>query len=187
MKRKLLSFLLSCVLIAAMGITAHGAEIENADTGAFSDSAIVAADYPEVGSELEAVGALPTSYSSVSLGYVTPVRRQQYNTCWAYSSAATLETALLKQNYPAAHLSTMHMNYWGCTQSSGTGWQRNYAAAGYPYIAMGYLTSFGSLLDSEFDESKSLEDYNLLGDSVQHRHQRHPDSIDCPGETRPSF
>lgn len=159
MIRKTISLLLAALVFGTAAIPAAAAEIDTSATGAQTDAAIVAADYAEVGGTLEAPIELPTAYSSVNEGFTTPVRVQQYNTCWAYSSTATLESLLLKNMLSSFHLSTMHMNYWGCTRDDGTGWQRTYSAAGYPYIALGYLTSFGCVDNRLFNESKTQDDY----------------------------
>lgn len=157
--KKLITILLSAALIGSATLAASAAPIDTAATGAPIDAAIVAADYAEVGGTLESEEPLPSAYSSAEQGYTTPVRRQQHNTCWAYSSTATLESLFLKNNEQAFHLSTMHMNYWGTTLENGKGWQREYYDAGYPYIALGYLTSFGCINNALFDESKTVEDY----------------------------
>lgn len=157
--RKMIAVALCCGMILSVSFATNAAEIENAATGARTDAAVVAADYAEVGGTLEPEETLPTAYSSVDAGFTTPVRSQQYNTCWAYSSTGTFESLLIKKNRPAFHLSTMHMNYWGCTRENDLGWNRTYSAAGYPYIALGYLTSFGCITNSIFDESKSIDDY----------------------------
>ena len=60
----------------------------------------------------------------------------------------------------------MHMNYWGSTKEDGSGWQRSYSSAGYPYIALGYLTSFGCIIDPIFNDSKDYEDYLATEGSV---------------------
>lgn len=160
MMRKLITILLSAALIGSTTLAASAAQIDTAETGAQSDAAIVAADYAEVGGTLEAPVTLPASYNSADEGYTTPVRMQQYNTCWAYSSTATLESLFLKKEEQAFHLSTMHMNYWGTVRNNGSGWQRSYSAAGYPYIALGYLTSFGCINNKLFNESKTVDDFH---------------------------
>ncbi len=154
MMRKLITILLTAAMIGSTTLAASAARIDTAETGAQIESAIVAADYAEVGGTLEPEETLPTAYNSAERGYTTPVRQQQYNTCWAYSSTATLESFFLKNNRQAFHLSTMHMNYWGTSRNNGKGWQRTYSDAGYPYVAMGYLTSFGCIDNTLFDESK---------------------------------
>ena len=160
MLRKLITILLTAAMIGTATLAASAAQIDTADTGAQLDAAIVAADYAEVGGTLEPEEPLPNAYSSAEQGLTTPVRQQQYNTCWAYSSTATLESLLLKNREQSFHLSTMHMNYWGTALENGKGWQREYYAAGYPYIALGYLTSFGCIDNELFDESKTVDDYH---------------------------
>ena len=160
MMRKLITILLTAALIGSTTLAASAAQIDTAETGAQVETAIVAADYAEVGGTLEPEETLPTAYNSAEHGYTTPVRQQQYNTCWAYSSTAALESFFLKNNRQAFHLSTMHMNYWGTARNNGKGWQRTYSDAGYPYVAMGYLTSFGCIDNTLFDESKTVEDFH---------------------------
>ncbi len=160
MMRKLITILLTAAMIGSTTLAASAARIDTAETGAQVDAAIVAADYAEVGGTLEPEETLPTAYNSAEHGYTTPVRQQQYNTCWAYSSTAALESFFLKNNRQAFHLSTMHMNYWGTARNNGKGWQRTYSDAGYPYVAMGYLTSFGCIDNTLFDESKTVEDFH---------------------------
>ncbi len=166
MKHKILSVLLAFTILGSAGFTARAAEIEAAGTGYADDVAVVAADYAAVGSELEPDTALPSAYSSRDIGYVTPVRQQKYNTCWVYSSTASLETLMLKNNKRSQHLSTMHMNYWGTVNERGNGWHRSFSDAGYPYISLGYLTSFGALTDSVFPESMTTSDFEALKGSL---------------------
>ena len=185
MMRKLITILLTAAMIGSTTLAASAARIDTAETGAQVDAAIVAADYAEVGGTLEPEETLPTAYNSAEHGYTTPVRQQQYNTCWAYSSTAALESFFLKNNRQAFHLSTMHMNYWGTARNNGKGWQRTYSDAGYPYVAMGYLTSFGCIDNTLFDESKTVEDFHAASnlypyqaaDSVIYLDGDDPDTI----------
>ena len=58
----------------------------------------------------------------------------------------------------------MHMNLWATKTDDGRGWQRTYPNAGYPYLALGYLTSFGMIRNDLFNENSSEEDYkNSIG------------------------
>ena len=166
MKKRLIALFLTFSMLGISAVSAGAAEFEDAETGAEFEGAIVAADYAEVGSELVPTAALPSYYSSRDEGLVTSVRRQQYNSCWAYASTADMETLLIKNSKPKEHLSTMHLNCWGCKRETGTGWQRDYTSAGYPYIALGYLTSFGAILDSMFNESMKQTDYNATVDTL---------------------
>ena len=166
MKQKLCAILLTLTLILSLSVSVNAASIDAASTGASYDIGVVAADYPVDGSDLEPQTALPSFYSSQE--YATPVRSQQFNTCWAYSSTAVLEILAAKLDLYHSHLSPMHMNYWATTHEDGTGWQRTYSAAGYPYIAMGYLTSFtGAVAESDFPESYGISEYEEVGETIQ--------------------
>lgn len=166
MKKKLCAILLSFALISSLAVGVNAAQVKVAPVKAQRDLGVVAADYPAVGSELEPESKLPSSFNSRECA--TSVRNQQYNTCWAYSSSAVMEVLANKAGIFNGHLSPMHMNYWATTHEDGTGWQRTYAAAGYPYIAMGYLTSFsGSVKEEDFPANMAYEDYQQSGSSVK--------------------
>ena len=93
---------------------------------------------------------LPRAYSSRDLGFVTSVKSQYGQSCWAYASMATLESMLLRLGYNVADMSTDHLNLWATTRSDGTGWQRDIGSDGYPNIALGYLSSWqGGVLQSD--------------------------------------
>ena len=159
MKNKRIAGILLAGVMLFTALPVQAADIDTAYTGYTGEAAVVAADYAKVGSELEPTGTLPRAYSSREQGYVTPPRYQKYNTCWAYSSTAVLETLMMKNGKAPWQLSTMHMNYWGCKTEQDTGWQRSYSDAGYPYISLGYLTSFGAVTDDYFPDSKTPEDF----------------------------
>ncbi len=159
MLKRITAFLIAGVMLGASSASVSAAEIDAANVGAESGMNVVAAEYEEVGTQLAPAGELPSAYSSADAGWVTPVRRQQYNTCWAYGSTAMLESLLLKNRFPMRQLSTMHMNYWGTQKENGKGWQRGYSAAGYPYIALGYLTAFGSVTEERFPQQNTIDDY----------------------------
>ena len=159
MKKKILSLILAVFVLTSYGTAAGAAEIDAANVGSEYDAPIVAANFDEVGTMLEPVDALPSSYSSLAEGYTTPVRKQLYNDCWAYGSTATLETYIKKLGRFTEQLSPTHMNYWGTPNSNGNGWMRTYTNAAYSYTSMGYLTSFGVLSDYLFPTSKTLADY----------------------------
>lgn len=158
---KITSFLLVIILVFSISGTASAAVIDNASIGNVNDdSAVIAADFDNVGTELESQSTLPSYYSSLDLGYTTPVRAQLYNTCWAYGSMATLETLLLKNHEDAPILAPMHLNYYGIKKSDGTGWQRTYQDGGFAYISLGYLSSWsGARLESEFPYNISPSRY----------------------------
>ncbi len=167
MKKKLLVFLLiAALLLSSFVITGSARELDSlAQIAAISRIEPIGVSSANAYTELVDVKAkdLPKSYSSKDLGYTTPVRQQDTNTCWAYSSLATFETLLLKSGETVEHFSPQHMNIWGTTENSGLGWQRedlNFDG-GYSYIAMGYLSSWnGPLLESELPVGSDRDAYD---------------------------
>lgn len=85
---------------------------------------------------------LPSKYSSKDLGYVTEMKQQLYNDCWAYASLGAFESKLLREGINIESMSVNHLNAWATTLSNGKGWQRDYTGDGYAEIALGYLTSW---------------------------------------------
>ena len=97
--------------------------------------------------------ALPSSYSSRDMGYVTSVKYQDYSSCWAFAAMATLESFLLRNGENISDMSTNHLNMWATPRESGNGWQRSVASDGYPNIALGYMTSWqGGVLQSDLGD-----------------------------------
>lgn len=88
-----------------------------------------------------------SSYSSKDEGYCTPVKNQVLNTCWIYSSMATFESLLLKNNLFTSDLSTNHLDNWAIQDENNEGWVRKNGDAGYAYTSMGYLTSWNGPVD----------------------------------------
>lgn len=85
---------------------------------------------------------LPSKYSSRDLGYVTEIKQQKYNECWAVSGISIFESKLLQEGFSVQNMSFDHLNIWATKHSDGTGWQRDYKAGGYSWCALGYLTSW---------------------------------------------
>ena len=111
-----------------------------------------------VGASAEEQPGLPAAYSSRDLGYVTSVKMQKFNSCWAYASMATLESTLLRAGYETEEMSTDHLNIWATAHDDGSGWQRGVINDGYPNIALGYLTSWqGGVFVSDTDELSVLD------------------------------
>ena len=162
MKKRIIALLLAGGILTGAASTVSAAQIDVADTAAEVPVGVVAADYEAVGTELEPAGELPSSYSSLDMGYVTPVRSQSYNTCWAYSATAAAEVMLNKSGIGAGHLSPMDMNYNGTVGGDGTGWQRKYSDAGYPYIALGYMTSLGFVSEEDIPVSMTYAEYQAM-------------------------
>lgn len=105
--------------------------------------------------------ALPSRYSSVDMGYVTPVKDQKtQNTCIFFSATAAMETSLLKNGYGEYDLSEEYANYWASTRKDGTGWLRDRVNDGaLPYTGYGYLTTGGVVAESTLPYMSRTEEY----------------------------
>lgn len=122
---------------------------------AFSSGAVVIDyDSSEVSSDNTAAAVtsdvtLPAKYSSRDLGYVTGIKQQKYNDCWAVSGISVFETKLLHESFSVNNMSFDHMNIWATKHSNGKGWQRSYKDGGYSHTALGYLTSWQGGVETE--------------------------------------
>ena len=122
---------------------------------AFSAGAVVIDnDLSDISSDESVVGttadiSLPSKYSSRDLGYVTGIKQQKYNECWAVSGISVFESKLLKEGFSVQNMSFDHLNIWATRHSSGKGWQRSYKDGGYSWNAVGYLTSWQGGVETE--------------------------------------
>ncbi len=160
---RIFAIVLALSLVLTLSITAGAAQLDASTTNASKDVSLLASDFEISGTKLEPKTTLPSFYSSLELGYTTPIRSQVYNTCFAYSALATLETALLKDGNQAFSFSPMHLNHWGTKREDSTGWNRSYSEGGYSFISLGYLSSWqGPRLESEYSEYTSIENFDTL-------------------------
>lgn len=146
--KNLLCALLAASVVSVAGMVGAGAASvgDNLTTGS-GDTAT-----PDSPAEPED-NALPESYSSLDLGFVTPVKSQIYSSCWAFASMATLESALLRGGFYTEDMSTTHLNLWATPHADGTGWQRRVDEDGYPCIPLGYVTSWqGGVFESDVSD-----------------------------------
>lgn len=166
-KSKAISLILSLILLLSSLISVSAKEINTTNTSSYFDKGIVAGNYEVVEStKLTPTFSLPSYYNSNDEGYTTPVRSQSGSTCWCFGSLATLESFMLKQkpNSPITNewFSPMHMAAWG-TKHNNYGWERSYLSGGYPYISLGYLTSWsGARLESDYNIDVPYEDYESM-------------------------
>ena len=87
-------------------------------------------------------GSLPTRYDLRDLGYVTPVKNQgNGGNCWAFSSLAALESAILKATNVSYDFSENNMKNLAA-EYSDYGWAMETNEGGYDKMAMGYLTGW---------------------------------------------
>lgn len=115
---------------------------------------------------------IPSSYSSVEKGYVTPVKNQKtHGTCWAFSSISTFESALLKSGFGEYDISEEHLDIWATQRSDGTGWTRSLNTGSVFEASMGYFASWqGIRLDGDipFDyaKGKTFEEVDSVGQNL---------------------
>lgn len=138
---------LSAVCMLSVGIvTANAAEIddsfESVTKNVESEKSSLPSAYSAIGYALVDENGLPSDFSSKTLGFVTPIKEQQYNDCWALAGTEGFETKLLKLGYPVTEMSYDHANASSTIQVNGKGWQRKYRDGGFTNIYPGYLTSW---------------------------------------------
>ena len=114
------------------------------------------------------VSDLPSSYSSLEQGYITPVKDQQASgNCWAFTAIATLESCILKASNITYDLSEENMKNL-IELYSDYGWNMDTNNGGYDNMAIGYLASW---LGPVLEENDPFDDYSTLSpvlDSIMH-------------------
>lgn len=137
----------------------------------FSDSSFPSA-YSAIGCTLVDENGLPSDFSSKKLGFVTPIKAQQYNDCWAVAGTEGFETKLLKLGYPVTEMSHDHANASSTTQTNGKGWQRKYRDGGFTNIYPGYLTSWQGGTEiadvGKIDFSKNIHGDDMTADKTKY-------------------
>lgn len=161
--KKLIAAVLAAALIACPFTTALAKGTESAPSGK-TGGVILSQSASSENYLVKSAGEsslLPQAYSSVEMGYVTPVKNQgKQNTCIFFSGIAAMETALLRNGYGEYDLSEEHANYWASKRNDGTGWQRDRVNNGaYPYTAYGYLTTGGVAAESDLPYMSRTEKY----------------------------
>ncbi len=104
-------------------------------------------------------GVLPSKYDLRSLGWVTPVKNQgQSGNCWAFSSIATLESAILKATGKQYDLSEGNLKNLA-NRYSDIGWDFETNNGGmYPFV-FGYLTSWAGPVNASLDPT---DDWDVI-------------------------
>lgn len=109
---------------------------------------------------------LPQKYSSKDLGFVTGIKKQDYNNCWAYAGISAFETKLLSQGIDLGEMSPEHLNFWATTRTNGKGWQRRFSDGGFASIPAGYFTSWqGGVKKSDVTDI-DFSNVNLAGNDL---------------------
>ncbi|MGN0450467.1 MAG: dockerin type I domain-containing protein [Ruminococcus sp.] len=133
-----LSAAFGIVALSAFGAGAVVIDFDSSEVSSDNTAAAVTSDV-----------TLPAKYSSRDLGYVTGIKQQKYNDCWAVSGISVFETKLLHEGFSVNNMSFDHINIWATKHSNGKGWQRSYKDGGYSHTALGYLTSWQGGVETE--------------------------------------
>lgn len=165
---KVISIASAMLIASTTGLSASAARVNTINTKSSDGSTSIAIPFTGEGTTLDTDEKLPSSYSSKDLDYVTPIRQQgNAQICWAYGGLSSFETLLIKNgaidNTANSWLSAAHVDAWGTPRKDGTGWQREYyRGGGYPYITMGYLTSWsGGVSENEFPYTSPLSLFDI--------------------------
>ena len=109
--------------------------------------------------EVNPITSLPSRYSLIDDGYVTPVKDQQTSgNCWAFTAIAVLESCILKAGGEKLDLSEENMKNI-IELYSDYGWKMDTNEGGYDYMPWGYLASWlgpVSEMDDLFDDKSTL-------------------------------
>ena len=112
--------------------------------------------------------SLPSRYSSIVEGYVTPVKNQENGgNCWAFAVLATLESCILKATGEELDLSEENMKNIAASFSR-YGWKMETNSGGHDDMSMGYLLSW---LGPVMEEDDAYNDRSVLSpamDSFMH-------------------
>ncbi len=125
--------------------------------------------------ELKEVNSLPERYSSVDMGYVTSVKRQNANNCWAFATIASCESLFLKNDFSFSDLSPLHLDKWGTFRPNGLGWQRNAGEGAFTQLSMGYLISRQGPFSVLDDKTEIFSGYNI--NSIEYFDKSDPERI----------
>ena len=113
-------------------------------------------------------GTLPTRYSLVDEGYVTPVQNQQYGgNCWAFGALASLESCILKASNKTFVFSAENMkNLWGIY--SAYGWKAKTNDGGNDKMPIAYLTSWLGPVNATLDVYSDMSTLSPVLESEIH-------------------
>ncbi len=157
--------LILLLTVTSIGFSAGAANIQTIPDSA--NSAVLPISFDGLETTLKVKESLPRSYSSLDMGYQTPVRNQEAtNLCWAFGALSSWETMLVKDGkispVSSSWFSPAHMDAWGTLRENGTGWAREYENdAGYPYISLGYMTSWsGAVSENIFPFHTPLSSFD---------------------------
>ena len=114
------------------------------------------------------IGTLPSYYSLVENGLVTPVKDQQTSgNCWAYTAIATLESCILKASGDSLDLSEEHMKNI-IELYSDYGWAMDTNGGGYDEMPIGYFVSWLGPVNESSDITDDRSTLSPILNSIMH-------------------
>ena len=106
------------------------------------------------------VSKLPSSFNSSAFGWVSPVKLQGDNDdCWAFATAASLESSLLKSTGKLYNLSENYVQQLQLKYSKYG--DKRISLTGFGYSGLGYALSWIGALPSD----KPYDDRGVIGDT----------------------
>lgn len=172
MKKKNLlakALLLSATAImtfSAFGISANAAEVTENGSAVNKDVTITTNSDAN-----EDKSVLPASYSSRDMGFVTPIKAQTANNCWAFGSVEMFETLLMSNSVSSPILDAITLDKWGTKRADGTGWQREEGTGSFTNIPMGnFISNQGPYYISDGNSEK----LNYYATSIEYINKNTP-------------
>lgn len=183
--KKLISLLLVISLVAVFFCSASASEplLESKSIIEVSNGGYINVDWGfedetalEYHSGLQSASNLPSSYSSVDRGYITPVKNQnRSNSCWAYATVGALEADVVKNfeenTIENTSFSNNHLTWFTYTPPKDTGdryYGESYGLNFPPYgiggnwtRAAATLANFRGIATTDLDNEVSTFDESL--------------------------
>lgn len=114
------------------------------------------------------ITTLPSYYSLLDYGLVSPVKDQQTSgNCWAYTAIATLESCILKASGNCYDLSEEHMKNI-IELYSDYGWAMDTNGGGYDEMPIGYFVSWLGPINETDDKTDDKSTLSPVLNSLMH-------------------
>ena len=114
------------------------------------------------------ISSLPSYYSLIDYGLVSPVKDQQTSgNCWAYTAIATIESCILKASGDCYDLSEEHMKNI-IELYSDYGWAMDTNGGGYDEMPIGYLVSWLGPINETDDLTDDKSTLSPVLNSLMH-------------------
>ncbi|WP_405290290.1 C1 family peptidase [Methanobrevibacter sp.] len=114
------------------------------------------------------ITTLPSYYSLLDYGLVTPIKNQETSgNCWAYTAIATIESCILKASGDGYDLSEEHMKNI-IELYSDYGWAMDTNGGGYDSMPIGYLVSWLGPINETEDLTDDKSTLSPVLNSLMH-------------------